>query len=219
MRRSTLLVCVGVTLLVLPGKTALADHFDARGVPGKGGHTHGIVRAHYETLFEITTGAGGYTPLERAQIIAKRLDGILDAGQDLDPVLFAIDRVRGMMCVVQRRQASGEDGAQVIVTIERGLARSYGVSPTVLAEWWLALLRDHMLLAIAQPPRYLIDTHLGEVFTTVHELANRAQAEEEERHEQIELALRQLTSHEQRIWADVHSRKGLKDFVKHKRLD
>ncbi len=142
---------------------AQADHFGWRSVT-VGGEEHGIVASHNMDMFEISTFAGGFSPARRAEIIAGRLEEISQS-HDMSPRMFTIGQRNGL--VILQHQEHTDHSPHIIATIDPELARKClgsGGSAERLAQWRLALLRDHMSLAAGVMPVYTSGTRIGDTF-------------------------------------------------------
>ncbi len=157
MKKLILLPC-----LALLGSPASAGHFAYR-VERVDGQERGVISSHRMDLFVITTTAGGFSPARRAQIIAGRLDTLSEA-HEFSPEMFSVGFRNGMVIIQQ--QQHGEHLPHTVVTIDPRLAGKSGVER--LARWWLALLRDHVALAVGQVPTDTIGTPVGEVFQKLY---------------------------------------------------
>ena len=90
------------------------------------GRSVGEVLVDGQVVFRIRTSAGGYTPFQRAQIVADRLEVLM--GDSLQPEDITTGRVNGQEVVL----AEGE----VVVTADQEHARINATTPTALAKFW-----------------------------------------------------------------------------------
>jgi len=158
-----LLLCVLLPSLFLTGRPARADHFSS--VPmSDGGREHGVVASHGMDLFDITSPAGGYSPARRAEIIAGRLEELTQS-HDEAPEMFSVGHRNGEV-ILQQQEHAGHP-PHIIVTVSRRLTSDGNVER--LAQWWLALLRDHLALADGGRPIYTAGTPVGDVFQGLYE--------------------------------------------------
>lgn len=184
-----LALLVGAVLFSLP---AWASRFTFRR-EGTGEVERGIVVSHGMPLFEITAYAGGYSPARRAQIIAARLEQ-LSASHQLAPEMFSVGYRNGQVILQQHEHT--EHPSHTVVTIDRRLARDGQVER--LAQWWLALLRDHLCLALGRPPTHTAGTPVGAIFQKLYaKLVYPAQPVPSE---QIERAFAALSESEQELF-------------------
>lgn len=90
------------------------------------GRSVGEVLIDGQVVFRIRTSAGGYTPFQRAQIVADRLEVLM--GDSLQPEDITTGRVNDQEVVL----AEGE----VVVTADQEHARINATTPTGLAKFW-----------------------------------------------------------------------------------
>lgn len=152
---------VGALSLLLAPQSR-ADHFTFRR-NGAAAQEQGIVLCHGMELFVITSRAGGYTPSRRAEIIAGRLEALAQEHRS-EPGMFSVGFRNGE--VILQQQEHEAHTPHIIVTIDRRLAGRDGVER--LAQWWLALLRDHLALADGRPPRHTQGTPVGVLFVKLY---------------------------------------------------
>lgn len=152
-------LCCLCLLLSSPGR---ANHFSwQRGRSGE--RECGIVISHGMELFVITTRAGGYSQARRAEIIAGRLEELAE-GHRSNSRMFSVGFRNGE--VILQQQEHEAHAPHIIVTIDRRLAGRSGVEQ--LAQWWLALLRDHLALADGRPPLHTQGTPIGVLFQKLY---------------------------------------------------
>lgn len=157
-----------LALLVGIGRpAALADHFEARRADIDG-RDAGVVMGHQTDLFVITTSAGGLSATRRAEILADRLEQLAHA-RDLSLKDFRVGSRNGETVLLQ--QEDDDHPARILLTIDRGLASDGDVDR--LANWWLALLKDHLALAQGREPIYTEGTPVGQVFHKLYESLGR----------------------------------------------
>lgn len=158
-----------LALLLVPcallfASSARAEHFTFRRDMSSG-QERGIVVSHGMDLFEITTAAGGIPPVRRAEIIAERLENLAN-WHTFTPAMFSIGFRNGEVILQQMEHAAHLP--HIIVTVDRQMARRAGGDVERLAQWWLALLRDHLSLANGKPPLYSAGTPVGALFQRVY---------------------------------------------------
>ena len=102
------------------------------------GSTVGEVVANNEVLFRIRTSAGGYTPLERAQLMADRLNHSLNTGS-LTADDITTGRVNGQDVVLAK--------GQVIATADSAHATLNRTTPIQLANYWATRVENIMVRA------------------------------------------------------------------------
>lgn len=90
------------------------------------GRQAGEVLVGGQVVFRIRTSAGGYTPYQRAQLAAQRIQGLM--GDSLQPEDITMRRINGQDVVM----AEG----QVVVTADRREARLNGTTTSSLASMW-----------------------------------------------------------------------------------
>jgi len=90
------------------------------------------------SVIVLLTSAGGYRPLERAEIVANRLRAALTS--DIRPEEVTVSSVPSGAGLNIRDQ--------LIVAIYPTEANAHGATPTALARLW----RDNILAAVGQPP-------------------------------------------------------------------
>jgi len=161
--RRALLLCVLLPCLLLSGRPARADHFSFMPM-SDGGREHGVVASHGMDLFDITSPAGGYSPARRAEIIAGRLEELTQSHDDA-PEMFSVGHRNGEV-ILQQQEHTGHP-PHIIVTVSRRLTSDGNAER--LAQWWLALLRDHLALADGRRPIYTAGTPVGDVFQGLYE--------------------------------------------------
>jgi len=157
-----------VTALLVASVGAQASHFGWRRVD-VGGTERGIVASHGMDLFEISTRAGGYSPARRAEIIAGRLEELSES-HDLSPQMLSVGFRNGMVIIQQQEHA--EHLPHIVATIDPEMTRRcMGASGSAerLAHWRLALLRDHVSLAIGRLPVYTSGTPITDTFRKLFE--------------------------------------------------
>lgn len=160
MRISALISALGAGVALAMPLAAAADHFGYRRAV-VGGQERGVVTSHGMALFQIASAAGGRSPVQRAQAVARRLEDSLDTD---DPRFFSVGFQNGELVIQQQEQS--DLLPHVIVTIDRRLAPPGDAER--LAQWWLALLRDHLALALGERPRFTAGTPIGAVFAKVY---------------------------------------------------
>ncbi|HEV2473066.1 MAG TPA: hypothetical protein VGS41_10395 [Chthonomonadales bacterium] len=158
MRTYATIPALCLLLLPLTAGRALADHFGFRKVTSNG-HEWGIVTGHGMDLFVITSAAGGFSPVRRAQIVAARLEDIA-SDHDMSGHFFNVGLRNGLLIIQQFQHT--DHPPHLVVTVDSGLA--HGVSVENLAEWWLALLKDHLALAAGIKPFSTVGTPVGDAF-------------------------------------------------------
>lgn len=97
-----------------------------------GGSSVGEVLVDDQVVFRIRTSAGGYTPFERAQVIAARLEQLM--GDSLQPEDITTGRVRGLEVVLAR--------GEVVVTADPAHALISDTTPIELADLWAQRLEN-----------------------------------------------------------------------------
>lgn len=100
------------------------------------GSTVGEVVANDEVLFRIRTSAGGYIPMERAQLAADRLNHSVSTGA-LTMDSITTGRVNGMDVVLAK--------GQVIATADAAHARLNQTTPMQLASYWATRVENIMV--------------------------------------------------------------------------
>ena len=110
------------------------------------GKQAGEVLVGGQVAFRIRTSAGGFTPYQRAQTVAQRIQGLM--GDSLQPEDITMGRINGQDVVMAK--------GQVIVTADRAHARLNGTTPAALASLWSSRLSN----AVAGRP--LTSTRVGE---------------------------------------------------------
>lgn len=187
--RKTIEPWLTVCALLAVSASAQASHFGWRSVEVNG-EEHGIVTSHGMELFEIVTPAGGYSPARRAELIADRLVE-LEESHDLSPQMFGVGIHNGT--VVIQQQEHTEHPPHIVATIDPAEARrcegAHG-SAERLAQWRLALLRDHVSLATGKMPFHTSGTPAGDVFRSVYDRLNASGPVSSE---EIEKAIGRLT--------------------------
>ncbi|HEY3284178.1 MAG TPA: hypothetical protein VGN26_18055 [Armatimonadota bacterium] len=155
--------------LVLVALGGLAPYGWCQGTvfAGSARGTQGVVTAFGMDLFLLPGSAGGYSPKERADTVAMRLNERL-GDPAFDPSHFRI-ALRNREVVLE--YALGAKDSQSIVTVDRALARSFvgaSGSRVRVAQWWLALLRDESLLALGRAPEYTLDSTPFRALDQIH---------------------------------------------------
>lgn len=150
--------------LLLIGLPAQANHFTFKRLVVDG-QEHATVYSHRMDLFELTTSAGGYTPVQRAQVIIERLEKLAHA-HDFGAVRFSVGFRNGE--VILQQQDAADHPPHLIITIDRRLAQRAGVNVERLASWYLALLWDHLRLANGQKPQHTDGTPVGTSFQKIY---------------------------------------------------
>lgn len=97
------------------------------------GDTFGEVLLNWEPLFEIQVSAGGFSPVERAKIIAGRLQTMIDGG--LKPYEINLGKMNNLV-VIQTNKG------QLIMTFTKEIAQREGTTPEKLAEHKMEILKD-----------------------------------------------------------------------------
>lgn len=99
-----------------------------------GGQPVGDVIVNGQTVLRIRTAAGGYSPPERARMVADRLQEMMNEG--LRPQDIGVGRLNGEDVVMARGQA--------IVTADDRHAALNGTTPRLLASQWAGNLENVM---------------------------------------------------------------------------
>lgn len=105
-------------------------------------------------LIQQTQTAGGLTPVERAEVVAQRLND-LSATDTLQAELILVRLVDNTATVFASPLSNGGFG-QVLATVDGKTAAQFGFEnePGLLAFWWRDVLRDHVLIISGKPPIY-----------------------------------------------------------------
>lgn len=152
---------------LLLAASLLAEPFDSRLFRMEGGGG-AAVTCNGVDLFRLSSGGGGYTAVQRAAIIARRLNEIMGE-QDITPTAFKTGTSKGE--VVLQYQSSSGQAPEVLLTVDHQTARTaigaHG-SRERLAAWWLALLRDHICLILGKEPVFTAAVPVGAVFGKAH---------------------------------------------------
>jgi hypothetical protein len=147
----------------MAGNAALAfDVFGTRVVQRKDKKC-GVVTSFDAPLFVISEPAGGYTVEQRVVIVAGRLN-TLHKAKELAPSNIGAGMVNGENAVFY---VDPHGVKQPIVTADPFVASDAGVSRERLAEWWAALLKDHLSIALGIKPRYTTGTPTGKIFERI----------------------------------------------------
>jgi len=119
------------------------QHFEAEGA---------LVTDHGIPLFQETQTAGGISPSQRAQIVARRLNDKA-MGKGLDPTKIQARLINDVaaVCFVE---PSG--GAFNLATVDPQTATQFGypANSARLTFWWRDVLRDHACVIAGNPPIY-----------------------------------------------------------------
>jgi len=119
------------------------QHFEAEGA---------LVTDHGIPLFQETQTAGGISPSQRAQIVARRLNDKA-MGKGLDPTKIQARLINDVaaVCFVE---PSGE--AFNLATVDPQTATQFGypANSARLTFWWRDVLRDHACVIAGNPPIY-----------------------------------------------------------------
>jgi len=113
----------------LHGSKVIVTYRDKK-VPGG---TFGEILLNSEPVFEIQTEAGGYSPVERAKIIARRLQSMINDG--LKPYEIKIGKINGMVVM----KTAGEE---LIMTFTKEMALRENTTQENLAEYKMRVLTE-----------------------------------------------------------------------------
>jgi len=122
---------------------------------------YGLVLLDDVALFEIREASGGYDPLERAEIVAGRLEDYLDDG-DLEgegeqELNVKVGTMNNETVVYLWRTVRREAQRELIITVDWDTADAYGYDTWVLAHWWRDLLRDMLNMRAGEDPLWVED--------------------------------------------------------------
>ncbi len=134
----------------------------------------GFVALHGVELFGFPVGVGSLSAEGRAAAVAKNLNGMLSAQGP------RADRLRqragaGVQIIYWVDESSQRHN---LVTIDSKLARSVGAPAPVLGAWWLAVLKDHLLVLAGSNPKATKDTPLFAAFEALAAAGGGPQAYE-----------------------------------------
>lgn len=118
-------------------------------------------------LLLISDKAGNLAPVERAKVVAERLNYLFQTG-NVSADALRVGYYNGQVVLEYLLPGSQP---YLIVTVDSNIAkRFHGAdgSRTTLAYWWLAMLRDHMLLAEGREPLYTVPYGTGYVFERIY---------------------------------------------------
>jgi len=126
----------------------------------------GLVTACGMSLLLIPEGAGQLNSVERAKVISERLNYLFETGK-LSPDSLRVGYDKGE--VVLELDYAGHP--YLIATVDSNMARKFrgtNGSRTTLAYWWLSLLKDNLLIAESQQPRYSVSYGSGYVLERIY---------------------------------------------------
>jgi len=163
MRNLAVLTILIVLLSVITVSAVTAEElFDYEYYKGSG-----LVTACGMKLLLIDEPAGNVPPLERAKIVAERLNSILYTGY-VYPDNFRVGYYNGQVVLEHIIPGSAPT---LIATVDSNLARKFqGArgSRTTLAYWWLSLLKDNLLLIQGEEPVYTAPYGTGYIFERIY---------------------------------------------------
>ncbi len=117
--------------------------------------------------FTVIGSLGGLNPLERAEVIADRLNRLAKE-PEIKVENFVPSVEKGTIVVLYQE---GEKSISLL-TVDAKTARSVSGSHKSrirLAQWWTALLRDMFLLLRNQPPFYTTQTSFGQLLQEAYQ--------------------------------------------------
>lgn len=130
------------------------------------GKTFGVVTSFGAHLFVISRPSGGYSVVQRAQIVAGRLNALVKS-RELSPSNIDSGVVNGQQAVYFKNR----DGLkEPVVTADPFVAEDTKVESATLAAWWAALLKDHLSIVTGVRPRYTTGTETGRIFERIFEI-------------------------------------------------
>jgi hypothetical protein len=128
---------------------AARPHFDWDEDASNGG---GLVRMDGKILFEIREPAGGWQPVERAEIVAGRLERLYPWIKPDKVRVGKMNNETVVEVIAPKSGSRGQMGHYLIVTVDEATARDLGKTKWLLAHWWRDLFRDYVRIAQGRKP-------------------------------------------------------------------
>jgi len=146
-------ITAAMLLMLIAALSADQPQFDWERDRATGG---GLVTMDGKILFEIREPAGGWQPIERAEIIAGRLDRLYPW---IKPGSVRVGRMNHETVVellapkaTAPRSRPAQLGHFLIVTVDEATAKELGKTKWLLAHWWRDLFRDYIRIAHGRKP-------------------------------------------------------------------
>lgn len=117
--------------------------------------------------FTVIGSLGGLSPLERAEVIADRLNRLVKE-PEIGVEYLVVSIEKGTIAILYQEK----ERRIPLITVDAKTAKSLSGSHKSrirLAQWWTALLRDMFLLLRNQPPFYTTQTSFGRLLKEVYQ--------------------------------------------------
>lgn len=116
----------------------------------------GVVTMDEKTLFEIREPAGGWTPIQRAELVAGRLNRLYPWTKADNVHVGKMNNETVVELIAPKGGLRGDGGTAMgeflIVTVDEATARDLGKTKWLLAHWWRDLFRDYVYIAQGHKP-------------------------------------------------------------------
>lgn len=149
--RTLTLVLVGIFLAAHGHKheTKEASHFTWQ----EGDKGQGIVSCNGMITIVFSVQSGGYTPSQRAKIVATRLNALFKS-HEVGVKDFIVKRENGELTVFYYHVHGKKSKGHIIATVDAPTAQSIGAEPDQVVYWWRDILRDELLITHGETPKY-----------------------------------------------------------------